>query len=389
MKLTTLTGLLLAGSSIIASRPGRVLTIDDFEDADQRAASGLSWIRIADDLMGGASSVALDVVAAGTGSGRALRVRGDVAEAGFAGAWVALDGRARATDLSDFAGIRVRIRGDRVVQVGLRAGAGAGFNYMAPVEPTPDWTTVELPFDRLQGLGKDVPAMDRTSARWLGLSVGRAGHFQFDVDAVELYADRAGARVRVLDGPTGAVAFEAAPASDAPKGPWRPLAQDPRDDGKQKRLPDATEVAVCLDESHERVWFRVALAAPVPRPWLGVNLALDVDGDPGNGMAWWGTNQAFRFDRLVSVWGSATEAGYEGTIGIATAAEVEAGNFAGSSGAGVQLVLDREAPAFIVGIPRHALGATAAAPVRVVAAVGSAMHHNDDVPDSGAALVER
>jgi len=119
-----------------------------------------------------------------------------------------------------------------------------------------------------------------------------------------------------------------------------------------------------------------------------VNLALDLDGDPANGMAWWGTNTAFHFDRLVTAYGSVTGSGYEGTIGIADAADVQAGNMVGPDTGAVRIGLDRAQPAFLVGIPRSALG-TGTSPVRLVAAVGSALMHNDDIPNEGAALVAR
>jgi hypothetical protein len=80
--------------------------------------------------------------------------------------------------------------------------------------------------------------------------------------------------------------------------------------------------------------------------------------------------------------------GYQGMLGIADAGEVQAGNLAGSGDDQVLVVLDRRTPAVVIGIPRRALGA-GSAPVRLVAAVGSAFQHNDDVPDTGAALVPR
>jgi hypothetical protein len=49
-------------------------------------------------------------------------VAGDVAAGGFAGAWVALDGHAQPMDVTDFEGIRLRIRGDGALRLGLRAG---------------------------------------------------------------------------------------------------------------------------------------------------------------------------------------------------------------------------------------------------------------------------
>src|SRR5687768_8541050 len=98
-------------------------TVDDFEDGDRLARSGLSWISVADDLMGGASTAELNVTSPGARSRHALRVAADVAAGGFAGAWVALDGRARPTDVTDFEGIRLRIRGRGAFVLGVRAGA--------------------------------------------------------------------------------------------------------------------------------------------------------------------------------------------------------------------------------------------------------------------------
>ena len=366
-------------------------TVDDFERGDRRAASGLSWIAVADDLMGGASFADVTVTTPGARSRHALRVAGEVAERGFAGAWVALDGRALATDVSDYDGIRLRIRGSGAFQLGVRCGVMPGFNYMAPVEGGADWAQVTVPFASLRAQGPNPPPIDLKTVRFLGISTrsGRAGRYQVEIDDVELYTSRDHARLRAQEGPTFTVHFDASPASVLPPGACQELAQDPPDDGKQKRLPDATALAVCPDDAQGRVWFRIDLAGPVPRRWMGANIALDLDGDPDNGMAWWGTNRAFHFDRLVSVYGSEAGSGYEGTLGIADAAEVRAGNLNGSRGERVLVVTDAAKPAFLIGIPKSALATGAKGPIRLVAAVGSAFAYNNDVPNEGAALLSR
>jgi len=376
-------------SAAAAMTATRSFTVDDFEDGDRRARPGLSWISIGDDLMGGSSIAELRVVTPGARSQHALRVAGEVAVGGFAGAWVALEGRAKPADVTDFDGIRLRIRGNGPVQLGLRAGAMPGYNYMAAVEAGAEWRQVEVPFTRLQAAGKNTPPIDLRAARWLGIATasGRAGRFEFEIDDVELYTSRDDAQLRVQSAPAFSLHFEPSPASEAPPGPWKDLAQDPPDDGKQKRLPDATALAVCFDDAHDRVWFRITLAGPLPARWFGVNVALDVDGDPSNGMAWWGTNSAFHFDRLVTVYGFEAGSGYDGSIGIADAAEVQAGNMNGARGERVLVVLDSPKHAFVVGIPRTALGTAAQTPIRALAAVGSALQHNDDVPNEGAALL--
>jgi hypothetical protein len=366
-------------------------TVDDFEDGDRQARSGRSWISIADDLTGGESLAELSLTAPGAGSQRALRVAGTLAAGGFAGAWVALDGRAQPTDVTDFEGVRLRIRGAGTFQLALRAGAMPGHNYLAPIEAGAEWKQVSVPFADLRAANPGGPAIDLGAVRWMGVTrgSGQPGRFEFQIDDVELYASRADARLRVQSASTMAVGFEPSPSSAVPRGACRELAQDPPDDGKQKRLPDATALAVCRDDAHDRVWFRIALAGPLPKRWLGANVALDVDGDPANGMAWWGTNTSFHFDRLVTVYGSEAGPGYEGMIGIADAAEVRSGSMNGSRGERVLVVLDSAKPAFVIGIPQSALGADARTPVRLVAAVGSAFQHNDDVPNEGVASLGR
>jgi hypothetical protein len=380
----------LAVPATTASAAGGSWTIDDFEDGDRRAAPGLSWISISDDLVGGASHADLEVTGANGGSRHALKVSGEVEADKFAGAWTALDGRGRETNASDFSGIRLRLRGAGTVQVCVRGGPMPAYNYAVPVELQSEWRSVDVPFEKLQPIRPESTPFDAKSLRWIGVSVRRAeaSAFEFEIDDVQLYSSRDDARIRVTDGPIMAQSFRDSPASALPKGPWKELARDAPDDGKQKRLPDAIALATCADDAHGRVWFRIALSGPVPERWVGVNLALDTDGDPADGMEWWGTNKAFKFDRLVTVYGSVTGPGYDGMIGIADADEVKARNMMGSKGEDVSLVLDRKGPALIVGIPQSALGRSAS-PVRLVAAVGSAFAHNDDVPNEGAAVLAR
>ena len=189
-------GMLSALAAAGVEGQGRVLTVDDFEDGDRRAASGLSWISIADDLLGGASNADLQVTPGDPGAPRVLRVSGEIAPDGWAGAWVALDGRARATDVSDFSGIRLRVRGPGTLQVALRGGPRAGANYAAPIEVRSDWTSVDVPFETLEAQRPESPAFDPRSVRWLGVGVRapRSGRYAFELDEVGLYAARGDAR---------------------------------------------------------------------------------------------------------------------------------------------------------------------------------------------------
>ena len=119
---------------------------------------------------------------------------------------------------------------------------------------------------------------------------------------------------------------------------------------------------------------------------MGLNVALDVDGDPADGFAWWGANSAFKFDQLVTVWCFRVADGCEGFIGLADADQVASGTYVAGGGRSLRFAIDRGRRAFVVGIPRDSLRLKNG-DLRLVAAVGSALLFNDDVPGQGAATL--
>jgi len=165
--------------------------------------------------------------------------------------------------------------------------------------------------------------------------------------------------------------------------PWQSLASDPKGDGLHPRLPDARELAYAIDARAGRIWFRVTLHDPLPDRWFGMNVALDIDGNPDNGATWWGTNK-FKFDRLVSAYLYAGDGYWQGVAGVADADGAGRALFTNVT-RDIAVAVDRAAPAILLGVPRSALGGTVS--VRVIATVGSMLVNNDDVPDSGAATV--
>lgn len=365
---------------------------DDFESSEHVAAHGLAWVVLGDELRGGTSRLALDTVPR-EGSGHALRLQGSVAEApaAFTGAWAPLDGGGRPVDLQAFDALLFLARGEGAFQAGLRSGPTTAMaNFMASFAPGPEWKAFEIPFESLSpvGPGSSGARFQPAEVHWLGITTapGAQGPFQLEIDDLQLISFRsAEPPVPVAQlGPPRAIrlAFAAAPPSPA----WRELARDPSGDGKKPSLPDAVSVSVMDDDGGDRIWFRIGLEGAPPESWLGVNLAFDIDGDTENGTPWWGSNTAFHFDRLVSVWLFRAGESYEGVAGTADAAAVARGEFM-EMGLDLQVALERDPGAFLLGVPRWVLGGGAEA--RFLAAVGSATAHNDDVPDSGAILFPR
>jgi hypothetical protein len=165
---------------------------------------------------------------------------------------------------------------------------------------------------------------------------------------------------------------------------WHSLAADPKGDGLHPRLPDAKELSYAVDPKTNLVWFKVTAYEPLPESWFGINIAIDGDGNPDNGMTWWGTNK-FKFDRLASAYLFSAEGYWQGVAGVADSEGAGHTLFTNLS-RDVKVARDREQRAILLGVPRSALGT--APTVRVIATVGSMMINNDDAPNEGAVTVK-
>ncbi len=373
--------LAFAAPTAIAASPLGLL-IDDFEDGDLEADPGLSWVVFGDELLGGESGGRLEIEAGNaTGGGKTLRFAGQAVETSrppYVGVWTAARPDGLGADLSAYGALRFRARGTPGIYLGgLRTTSQ--FNFMAPFTLGREWTAVELPFTALAPqMGSqttEVPAFTPQSVGWLGVVAGPEvrGAFDLELDDIVLVENgtQAPTRKTVLrDG------------RDLAGLVWQPLQEDPAGDGAAERLPDALAFHWALGPDG-LVWFRFDLATAPPASHLGINLALEVDGDPANGMAWWGANKAFHFDHLVTAYLVRGDGYWQGWLGVAGAEAATRGVF-DEGRYELAVAVDRAAPAFLLGVPREALPA---GPCRLLGAVGSAFMFNDDVPSEGAAVL--
>lgn len=170
-------------------------------------------------------------------------------------------------------------------------------------------------------------------------------------------------------------------------GPWHVLLSDPKGDGRIPSQSDLLEVRWTPDASGRRIWFRFDLASAPDPARLGVNLAIDVDGDDQTGNNWWAGNTGFKYDRLVTVWVAQGKDGqYRGRVGTADARDILAGTFVTSAPGDVTWAIDQLNRAILVGVERKALDSGPR--LRVVATVGSNTDWNDTAPDQGFATLQ-
>lgn len=184
-------------ASGIARAQSPNLTLADFEGGKIESVAGLALPVIADEQLGGNSGADLSLVHPGAqGSRNALHISFRMADGfskPFSSVWIPLGDQGLATDLSAYKGVRFHARGQGgsfVAGIG-RFAAGASTRYMVPFELKPEWTLVDLPFDKFAKAtpaGKPTPFAP-TDVISIGFSVAPElrGQFDLEIDQMEVY----------------------------------------------------------------------------------------------------------------------------------------------------------------------------------------------------------
>lgn len=162
---------------------------------------------------------------------------------------------------------------------------------------------------------------------------------------------------------------------------WTQLADDPKGDGKPELL-DARALYYFYDPKNDSLWFKIDVYEMHDLKAFGLNLVVDVDDNPQNGSFWWGGNNKFRYDKLVTVW--VTRAGngtYSGFVGICTNIHARKTWFLKLGSNNIAFGIDPESKSFIFGFKRTDLDESKK--LNIIAAVGSNVNWNDDIVDTG------
>jgi len=162
---------------------------------------------------------------------------------------------------------------------------------------------------------------------------------------------------------------------------WRELARDASGDGASATAPDVTALSDWIDTKAGMIWFRFELADAVPADGFGVNLVIDADEDQATGTPWWGSNRSFTYDRYVTVWIGRNGDRLSGVIGVGDAAGAAAGSYNNLEQGGIEVAVDDDARAIMIGVARSTFDADLSA--NIIAAVGTASAWNDDITDRG------
>jgi len=151
-------------------------------DFSSSPSSAERWRTVNDDVMGGVSESTFTPTEAGAAfTGTVSLERG--------GGFASVRAPESLRDLSGADGLRYRLRGDgRRYWCTLYTGPGGSVSYRAPLRPSEQWTTVDVPFSDLvpyrRGTKRpDAPPFDPAQVRTLGFLIAdeQAGPFRLEV----------------------------------------------------------------------------------------------------------------------------------------------------------------------------------------------------------------
>ena len=178
--------LMTALSSTASAGPPKLIT--DFS----REPGNLEWLVVNDDVMGGKSSGGFELNDGHLVFTGSTNTRG--------GGFSSIRSRGPRMDLSEFTGIRLRVRGDgRRYSWQLRTNAmyrGRELGFWSEFETTAgQWLGIDLPFaefvPKFRGNELDLAPPDPAHISGMGLMIadGKDGPFAIEVDSVQAYRD--------------------------------------------------------------------------------------------------------------------------------------------------------------------------------------------------------
>jgi len=167
---------------------GSAKLVTDFN----REPGSLEWFVVNDDVMGGRSSGGFEL------NDGSLVFTGSINTLG--GGFSSIRSRGPRMDLSEYSGIRLRVRGDgRRYSWQLRTNVmyrGRELGYWSEFETTAgQWLGIDLPFaefvPKFRGNKLDVAPPNPADIRGMGLMIsdGKDGPFAIAVDSVQAYRD--------------------------------------------------------------------------------------------------------------------------------------------------------------------------------------------------------
>jgi hypothetical protein len=161
---------------------------------------------------------------------------------------------------------------------------------------------------------------------------------------------------------------------------WTSLATDVTGDGTNASLLDGKGLSYYYSALTDSIYFKVDVVKATFPPF-GVNIVLRVTG-AGNATFWNTTqNNTFAYNRAITAWYATATTG---VLGICDATGFSTGNYTNLKMNGVTVYVDTVHEYYILGLLRKDIyNGSGDFDADVIAAVGSNINWNDDIPNSG------
>ena len=119
-----------------------------------------------------------------------------------------------------------------------------------------------------------------------------------------------------------------------------------------------------------------------------VSVSIDTDADQRTGIAWYGANSAFMFEKMLSV-GPISREGelYTGYNGITNQEGVATGDWINEKQGVLAFHVDRASKAYFIGVKRSDI-APGLQRMHVIGSVGEKALWNDDIGEAGYATID-
>ena len=169
---------------------------------------------------------------------------------------------------------------------------------------------------------------------------------------------------------------------------WIKLAEDQAQDGKRTNLADGKAFYYYYDAQTDTLWFKLSLYNQVNEEAPAVSVSIDTDTDQRTGVAWYGANSAFMFDKMLSVGPIGREGElYTGYNGITNQEGVATSDWINEKQGVLAFHMDRAGKAYFIGVKRSDIG-PGLERMHVIGSVGEKALWNDDIGETGYATID-
>lgn len=176
--------------------------------------------------------------------------------------------------------------------------------------------------------------------------------------------------------------------ADVQNADWIMLTEDQAQDGRREDSADGKAFYYYYDQHTDTLWFKLELYNEISEEAPAVSVSLDIDLNQQTGIAWYGANSSFTFEKMLSVGPTSKEGTvYTGYNGITNAKGVTSREWINEKQGVLAFHVDHAGKAYYIGVKRTDI-APHLQQAHVIGSVGQHALWNDDIGETGYATID-